>query len=108
GPVALIAARVARDLGLLLPISVALLGLWLIGLGWMTVRLPAPLPRRAVVGGIGYLLVAAWFVLAATPLGWPLLVVGGLCCVSVLGLIFGLIDLDRLLPPASASAVAFL
>jgi hypothetical protein len=101
-PVGLIGARLVRDLSVVVPVSVGLLGAWLIGLGLGHSRLPEPLPRRATLGGLGYLALTAWFFLAGGPLGWPLLVVGIVLGVSVLGFVFALIDLDDLAPSTAA------
>jgi hypothetical protein len=101
-PASIIGWRLVRDLSLLVPLSVGLVGAWLIAFGRARTGLPRPLPRRAVVGGTGYLLFAAWYFAAPSPAGWAAMAVGLFCAVSVLGLIFGLIDLDQLTGPASA------
>jgi hypothetical protein len=101
-PASIIGGRLVADLGLLVPVSIGLFGAWLIALGRSPTRLPRPLPRRAVVGGAGYLLVTAWWFLAPGPWSWAVMAAGLVCAVSVLGLIFGLIDLDGLTAKSGA------
>jgi hypothetical protein len=101
-PLSIAGGRVAQVLTVFVPVALAVFGAWLIALGRSRTRLPPPLPRRAVVGGVGYLLLVAWWFAASLALSWLILAVAIVCAVSVLGLVFGLIDLDRLTSTPSA------
>jgi hypothetical protein len=76
-----------------------LVGTWLIGFAGSGPPLPAPLPRRAWVGGLGWVLLATLLPIARMTGSVEIVLAVGLvalvCAVSVLGFVFGLIDLDR-------------
>jgi hypothetical protein len=88
-------ARVLPGMALASLAGLVATGAWLVAFGASRPRLPSPLARRAMVGGLGYLLIAATIVLASQT-QVALLVVAFAFAVSVLGFLFGLIDLDRL------------
>jgi hypothetical protein len=90
-----VAGRVLPGMALASLAGLVATGAWLVAFGGSRPRLPAPLARRAIVGGLGYLLIAATILLASQT-QVALLVVAFSFAVSVLGFLFGLIDLDRL------------
>jgi len=86
-------------IGLLAQIAI---GGWLIAFGASRPRLPAPLPRRAMVGGVGYVLVGVFLYASNEPLALLVGIPGLVLVLSLIGFVFGLIDLERLEPSASA------
>jgi hypothetical protein len=89
-----VAAKILPSMALASLAGLVATGAWLVSFGVSRPRLPAPLARRAIVGGVGYLLIAATILSSQTQVAF--LVVAFAFAVSVLGFLFGLIDLDRL------------
>jgi hypothetical protein len=79
-----------------------LTGGWYVLVGLSRPHLPLPLPRRAVVGGLGGMVVSVSFLFGlGTPAWYAATFVGGILAISALGFVFGLLDLDQ---PRTASA----
>ncbi len=76
-------------------IATVLYGGWLVGLGGSRPTLPPPLPRRAVIGGMGWLLTGLATNDPLQPIWLALVALGALLSLFALGFVFGLIDLDR-------------
>ena len=69
---------------------------WLVLVGLSRPSLPAPLPRRAILGGAGAAVIVFWGLLdRRSPLAFAVALVGIVLAIQALGFLFGLMDLDH-------------